>query len=358
MNRGSAYVLILFALGLALFAGAIGGAWERFAPAAYASSVEPVRPGQEDSIRRAVFADQRLWLLSDAGELWAVREADTDAHKIAAPDVTLDICVQQGLPVIATAPRDRAVSWHIRRWQEERWAEVAVVPVENDGLVAIACEPDRLTVVTSRRIVELGPKRRSVMLSNRVPTQPVSVVLATPTHLFVGLNAGEWGGGVQRIDRRTGEVRQLERNESGELCGGPLNSSCDPVNGLALSPWKPSCVVAAVGLIHMSGSGRLVEICEDRIASIHSEPCPGATGSAHCTMPFFGVVATGRTLLAVAPDELVTLDGGGRSAHVPTARFKPYGPFQVSFSPSYVLVNTSANQRHSVSGLTPLIVVR
>jgi hypothetical protein len=361
--KGSAYVLILVVLGLAMLAGAVGGAWESFPPAAYAASIEPVRPGQENSIRRAVFADGRIWLLSDAGAVWTVREDAADAQQIALPGLALDICVQRGLPIIATAPQAHATAWTLWRWQGGRWADAAAIPVEDDGLVAITCEPDRLTLLTSRRIVELaGPRRRVVMLSNRVPSQPMSVVLAAPAHVFVGLNAGEWGGGLQRIDRRTGEVRRLESNVSGELCGGPLNTDCDPVNGIAPSPWKPGCVVAAVGLIHMTGRGRLVEVCEDRITNIHTEPCPsersGKAGAPFCTMPFFGIIEAGGRLLAVAPGELVSLDGSGRASHLPAPRLRPYGPFQVSFTPDYVLLNTSANERHSVSGLTPLLASR
>jgi len=34
-------------------------------------------------------------------------------------------------------------------------------------------------------------------------------------------------------------VSAIERNTSGELCGGPLNTECDPVNGIAAEPQKP-----------------------------------------------------------------------------------------------------------------------
>jgi hypothetical protein len=35
---------------------------------------EPRRPDQEAYLSRAAFADGRLWLLSDAGDLWSIAE--------------------------------------------------------------------------------------------------------------------------------------------------------------------------------------------------------------------------------------------------------------------------------------------
>lgn len=358
MLRGSSLVLILFVLGLAMLAGAVGGSWERFPPAAYAESIEPVRPGQEDSIRRAVFADRRLWLLSDAGEIWAVSKGDGRVRAEPLADVALDLCVQRGRPTIVTAPRHGAVNWRLQRWQDMRWADVANIRVKDEGFVAIACEPDSLIVITSRRLIELGAHPRVTVLSNRVPTRPANVVMATPAYVFVGLNAGEWGGGLQRIDRRTGQVRVIERNETGELCGGPLNVDCDPVNGVARSPRTQGCVVAAVGLVHMMTSGGLVEICGDHVASLYREPCSEDRMSSRCATPFFGLIRSGDALLAVAPDKLVSLGVGGQVSELVAPPFQAYGPFQIGFGPSYVLVKTSANGRRSLSGSTPLIIPR
>jgi hypothetical protein len=44
------------------------------------------------------------------------------------------------------------------------------------------------------------------------------------------------GGGLRRIDRRSGEITVVGQNSTGELCGGQLNTGGDPVNGVAAEP--------------------------------------------------------------------------------------------------------------------------
>ena len=369
MIKGGPYILILCVIGLALLAGGIGGRWEQFSPSAYKSSVEPVRPGQEDAIKRAVFAQERLWLLSDAGELWTVKEDAPKAERVALKEPVLDICIQDGQPVVVTSPRSEVSLWTLRAWSGSSWITVATADPEGEGLVSLQCAPGGLTLLTSGRLIEArGLHQTTVDLSNRVPSQPANTVLATPTHFFVGLNAGEWGGGLQRIDRRTGQVVALERNISGDLCGGPLNPSCDPVNGVVVLPWKPGCVVAAVGLVHMRSRGRLVEVCGEQIDLLHHGPCPypdeqpdrrgGKDNEPRCTEAFFGIVPRSGGLMVVGSNGLSTLDRNGHVERAPLPAFKAYRPFDVSFAKDIVFVRSSANQRHSLSGYTPLMVAR
>jgi len=368
MLRGGAYILILCAVGLALLAGSIGGAWERFPTSAYEAALEPARPGQENSIKRAVFAADNLWLLSDSGELWTVGEFTRDAQRQKLQEPASDICVQNGAPVIVTAPRAGASVWTLRRRVGAQWTTVGTTAIRQEGLVGLFCAADSLLVLTSQRLIEVrGAHQSALNLSNRVPSRPISVSLATPTQLFVGQNAGEWGGGLQSIDRRTGQVRAIEGNVSGELCGGPLNADCDPVNGLAPVPWKPGCVVAAVGLIHMSSHGRLVEVCNDLPKRLHYEPCPSRapepktqskSDEPFCTEAFFGVVAKRDALMALRTAGITTLDREGNAARTSLPAFKPHGPFEVSFTPDAVFVRSSANERQSLSGPTPLMVSR
>jgi len=60
----------------------------------------------------------------------------------------------------------------------------------------------------------------------------VQVSVASPRSgksIYVGVNRGEWGGGLQRVDVQTGVVTNVERRDTKDLRGGPLTSDCDPV---------------------------------------------------------------------------------------------------------------------------------
>src|SRR6185295_5454288 len=114
----------------------------------------------------------------------------------------------------------------------------------------------------------------------------------------------------------------IERNASGELCGGPLNTGCDPVNGIVTAPWKPTCVVAAIGLVHFESSGRLVEICGDTVRRLFFRPlargAPRQNTSTDdekdsATVAFFGLTRVGEEVWAVGIDGLYRMDAKGKT---------------------------------------------
>jgi hypothetical protein len=190
----------------------------------------------------------------------------------------------------------------------------------------------------------------------------------TPRHIFVGFNAGEWGGGLQRIDRATGEVATIEQNDSGELCGGPLNTDCDPVNGIATEPWNADCVAAAVGLVHFAPHGRIVEICDKTVKRLYFKPygppAPNNRVVVHRdepfeTVAFFGLSQQRDALWVVGIDGIYRIGADGAERFFPLPEFKPRGGILVSFDlPDFVLVLTDVNQRKSLSGSVPIIVSR
>jgi hypothetical protein len=83
--------------------------------------------------------------------------------------------------------------------------------------------------------IRAGARQAALRLSGPIQALVTAAVHVTPQAVFVGLNAGEWGGGLKRIDRRSGGVETIERNTTGGLCDGPLNTDCDPVQGLRRS---------------------------------------------------------------------------------------------------------------------------
>jgi hypothetical protein len=332
-----------------------------------ALAVEPIRPGQESSLIRAVFADRHLWLLSDAGQLSAI-EDNGDArvpYDLSTP--VLDLCASDGLPMIITGGDNR--TWALHRWTNHAWPTVKQVPTEGDGLIALSCAAKATTLLTSKRLIEIGQdgQLHIVQLREKLPPGIVTAIYRQGDHIFVSINGGEWGGGLTRIDGRTGAIVPIERNESGELCGGPLSSGCDPGNGIAAEPWNPRCFAVAVGLIHMMMHGRVVEICGENIRSLYTKAfvsdgwgimSKGRKPLSE-TIAFFGITSSNGSLWAVGADGLYRIDSSGKATITPLPAFKTIDHIRVSFKhPQLILVMTDVNQRRSLSGSVPMLVPR
>lgn len=366
MPKGPSYLLILLMVGAVLAIGSAAMLWERYSPDAYITQVEPVRPGQENSLRQAVFASDRLWLLSDAGQLWTVDEATRNVGRSEVPEPVVGLCANH--LGIATVQDHRAGSqaWAIHRQMGQDWHLVAEVEKMGEGLVGLVCDQSALILITSGRLVSVNAQHQTTLrLASRIPARPTSTILSTPTKLFVGLSEGEFGGGLMVIDRRTGAVREVSSNTSGELCGGPLNPDCDPVNGLTMSPWRADCVVAAIGLLHLGAHGRLIEVCDDQVTRIYVGPCPVETdgrgyadGEPYCTEPMFGAVAIGSSVIAVGYSGVMAVDGRGVAQLQGEPRYERYGPFEVHFGSDLIFIMSSANRRTSLGPDTPMLLAR
>jgi hypothetical protein len=331
-----------------------------------AYAVEPQRPGQESFLTRAAFADGRLWILSDAGNLSSVTEGQDVRLPEALPETVLDLCVHDGHPAAITAATDGSM-WTLRQRSHEAWSIAAAIQTDGDGLLGMDCAEGRITLLTSRRLIDIdGGRQNAVWLSGELSRGRITSTFGTSGEFFVGFNAGEWGGGLRRIDRRNGKITIVERNTSGELCGGPLNTACDPVNGIAAEPWKPNCIVAAVGLVHLTPHGRLVEVCGDQVQRLYFRPhgenriaSRDKSDEPFSTVAFFGLARDGDTLLAAGIDGLHEIGPGGIVRIIPLPPFKEVGGVRVSFDvPKFVLVLTNVNQRRSISGAVPLLVPR
>jgi len=323
------------------------------------TAFEPRLPGQESFLTRAAFAGGRLWMLSDAGDVSSVAEGQDRRVVETLPERVADLCVLGGRLTIVTVASDGS-AWTVQERIGEAWSVRATVPSDGDGFLGMDCVSRRLTFLTTRRLVDIDAgQRHAVTLSEalRRPRGRITSIYGTPDELFVGFDAGEWGGGLSRIDRRSGAVSIVERNAGGALCGGPLVTDCDPVNGIATIPWKPGCLAIAVGLVHFAPTGRLVEVCGDQLRELYSKPY--GSGSFPSTVAFFGLVSKDNMLWAMGIDGLHGIGPDGKVQIVPLPRFKSYDGVDISFDlADVVLVLTNVNRRNSVSGPAPLIVPR
>lgn len=346
---------------------------ERFALPAEVMVVEPrqatadAEPDRvaDDAFKRAVFARGRLWLLTDGGKLRTVAENGATAVISGLAGVPVDLCVQDGAPVVLGYA---AGQWTAYRDGGSDWTPLGTVATGGDEFVALNCTDERMTVVTNKRMITLsGGAARSVTLSKSPARAVMATTFDTGDAVLLGLDAGEWGGGLHRIARTDGKVTTVSRTPGGDACGGPLSVACSPVNGIAREPGKPGCLVVAIGLVHMMPSGRLVEVCGDRVARLYFKPYtlerhwtydPAAT-EPYETVPFYGLVEADGALWAVGLDGLYRIgaDGGITFSKLPP--FHDVGGASVSFAlPHLVLVRTSINRRVSVSGAAPMLLAR
>jgi hypothetical protein len=330
-----------------------------------AEAVEPRRSDQESFIRRAVFAEGRLWMLSDAGVLSSVAENDERRTEEALPERAIDLCVADGAPAVLTGAGEQPKLWTLRRRSGGAWKVVAQASRRGDSPFALTCDAGRVNLLTSRRLIDLTDGRAdAVDLEGKIHWGLVASVQADRDALLVGSDAGEWGGGLHRVDRETGVVTTIEKNDSGELCGGPLNTECDPVNGIVADPWKPGCVIASVGLVHMMPHGRLVEVCGRTVRQVYSRPyryreVEGEEPRPYGEIAFYGLVSQDGRLWAAAMDGLYRFDREGEPTVQPLPKFRDVGGVRVSFDvPGLVLVLTDINARTSLSGSVPMMVAR
>jgi hypothetical protein len=285
------------------------------------------------------------------------------------PEPVLDLWSQGRQPAVIKCGHDSCTDWTLRERVDGLWTVTARVSTEGDRLVAVSHVDGTVTLLTRRRIIEIvGDRQTATALLQPLRTRPVASVYIAPASIFIGFNAGEWGGGLQRIDRKTGEVLAIERNTSGELCGGPLNTECDPVNDIAAEPWKPECIAVAVGLVHFAPHGRIVEVCGDIVRRLYVKPYgkqpPGNEvtrkyDEPFSTVAFFGLSRRAGTLWAIGIDGIYQIGPEGVTQSAPLPRFKQIDGLSVSFDlPDVVVVLTDINRRLSISGSVPILVPR
>lgn len=331
------------------------------------SPSEDAEQGAMPPIVRAVFAHDRLWMLHLDGSLVSLDPDGAKPEAVASTGKLIEIC--KSASRLTAIMDDGSGAWTLQQYSPGRWVVAAKLPTDGDTLVALDCvSGGDITLVTNRRLLEVqGGTVHALRLKQELQPPLVNgTALTTGDAVWVGFNIGEWGGGLRRIDRKDGQIAIIERNQSGKLCGGPLNTACDPVNGVAVSPWKPSCVVAAVGLVHMSAHGRIVEVCGKEIRrlffkSLDPQPPHGTLddGEPSSTVAFFGLAHGDRALWAIGIDGLYRFTGPQPPEFQPFPKFRNKGGYWVSFDvPGIALVMTGVNQRASMSGEVSMMALR
>jgi hypothetical protein len=333
-------------------------------PAHPVAGTEIQRPSEEQRIKRAVFAEGKLWLLSDSGVVSTISEGSDKRFKEVLGEAVLDMCLQDLHPIALTCETRTCDSWAILRHSADGWSTVDSVKSEGEKLVAILCEPDSVAILASRSFIRSkGDQQTSIALSEEIsPTFSPIQLLEVPDGLFLGKNIGEWGGGLWRIDRHTGQVLAIDRRSSNVLCSGPLNRDCDPVTGIAIEPWKPDCVVIAIGLVHFMSHGRLVEVCGDDVRTLYSKPHEEELASdRHIvdSVPFYGMANSEDALWTAGTDGIYRIDANGVSYLEPLPKCEWIDGVEVNFDlPHLAIVLETISAGRSVRRAIPMVVAR
>ncbi|WP_155847413.1 hypothetical protein [Asticcacaulis sp. AC402] len=293
----------------------------------------------------AVFADERLWIIQDK-QIYSLAKGEASGRTEALGGPVISLCQATGRLTALTEAPGQTGTLVVYQRGEGHWGKAATLAGAGPELVAMLCVENSVLVVTKRKLitVEKGGTRQIALHGKFSYGQ--QTLLGTRNDIFIGYGRGEWGGGLQAIRREDGRIRSIGKNESGDLCGGPLNADCDPVLGIAVPPWKPECVAVAVGLLHLGIHGRIVTICGDAIQTLYARQFGERFANlaipeseAYDTIPFYDVIGDGDDLLALGMDGLYRISPDGKATILPIPEFESIDGYRISFEiPGVVLI--------------------
>lgn len=324
-------------------------------------------PSRAHWISRAVFANGQLWLLTDDGNLSTIAPGAKRRVAQAISDHVLDLCQSDGVVQVLTCPRDGCATWTLRKFSGDHWHAVKSLPSKGDTVVAAQCDrAGEMTVLSRTRLVELSSRRsHAVSLSDRLPDVPFAATLGSSADVLIGINGGEWAGGLRRIERRSGKIDTLDQRGS-EGCIAEINE-CGPVTAIVDDPWKDHCVIVAIGIVHFVSQGRIDEVCVDGVHIFwsrylppgRSDPILKAGKRPLKTEAFFGLARSGSSLFAIGLDGVYRFEARGKPKIIPLPEFESIDGVSASFAqPDVVLVMRGVNQRRSDMWPVPMLVPR
>lgn len=327
-----------------------------------------------ERIAGGVVFEGRLWLF---GTMTSSKDVSGGLVSLALADDSRQVHFERGVLNIRKSGRDL---WVLRRpspgkqdfvvsvWKNGAFEELArFASSDKDVPFALSNSANRLTVLSTKAIRIFSADKRGwlrVKLKGKLRGgfQDSTASPISGHKIYVGFNTGEWGGGLQEIDIKTGVVTNVERRDTKELCAGPLNSACDPVTGLIPDPQNKECVLAAVGLVHMMSHGRILRVCGKEVSVVFEKSWmvdDVLFKNAKMSEAFFGLIASADGSFWGLTSEALYRFGadGTKKEEYPLPKLAPVsGIYLTRELPGVIVVRTDANWAVSLSGYTPLII--
>ncbi|MDB5429867.1 MAG: hypothetical protein JWP35_983 [Caulobacter sp.] len=322
-------------------------------------------------IHRVALDHDDLWALSEGGALSRIDLAGRTRTVVISADVTDLRKVGGRVTILYGAGKARRLAaWDGQRFVDGpppgNWGDDAPWMIVSGGPTPV--------LLSATRAWKQRPDGRWLSVRLQLPQSTggmwTSSLVSTDGRLaYIGVDRGEWGGGLLRISLATGKGEWAGRscltgNLDADNCKPAQGALFEGVHGIIADPDHPGCLLAAMGLSHMMSSGALVRLCGDRpvIALRHKvelpPPPPGYQNvGGDGDEAFFGLAASSHGGWWAVTQMAAYHEPGGARVLMPTP-FDNIGGVRLGrLGPGAVFVVTMSRAHKSLAGATPLLAV-
>jgi hypothetical protein len=351
-SRIVAVAAIIGAIALSPLAASGGGAADQSEPA--------LDPDVGESIINAVAYGGRLWILGDARSTnfsalvsFSLNGAD---RRLEFPNGVVSL-VNEGKHLWILRACGTPGEYSLLEWRDNAFGLLGRIRLADaEALLAMTAIGGQPVVVSNRAIYVLAQDggwtatRLQPSLGAEFSFGFTAVAASSSAQaLYVGVDRGEWGGDLKRINLTTGAVDEVSE------ASGPL----DPVNAVIPAPDDPDCVIVAVGLVHMASSGRLRKVCGTNVSDVLDRISAIKQGFDDYDLAeaFFGLGASGNGYWAVSNRALYHFGGNVAPSRAELPKAKLWnGLIHSIVDANVVILFSGRNRRFSLSGYTPIVI--
>ncbi len=346
----------------------------------------------KERIAKVVFHSNLLWTLGQNGVLLQTDLAKKRAELFEYAGYVADVYVgDKNELYLLTGDVADALVWRILKKDGDGWSEISTLKIDREQekkgentreIIGLTEYANRFLVLSKTKIYlqEKGDDWKTVNLQTKGNLGLQTPFAATDDgFLYIGLNHGEFGGGLQRISLKDGSAQNIEKKTTGKICARPLDSRCDPVTAVVKDAENSDAVIVAVGLRHFSEQGRIVKVSGGNVDVIFNKTykydeksrkvvpenaCDGENEPNNLdnfeSEGVFGMQSADGDILLVTGRAIYKLADGKIADCSPLPqKFENVGGIAVNESvPGVFLIGTDINWAKSLSGVTPLIAVK
>ena len=342
-------------IGLVLVTGLIFGF-------ANAESAEPeADPDLGTYITAAVATPGELWVLGGERKL-VTFNLESGARQLRLTGA-IDLQKYNGRLLVLREVDHRA---QVLEWKDGSFVAASALQSLSDGETARALIAMGKTVgIVTTRSMYLYRNTTWIRVLPHMPHEgdyrfrpDASLTTGTPksgSSIYLGLNQGEWGGALDRVDVATGHVTAVVDTASPDQGEGRI----EPVTSIIADPVRPDCVMVGIGVVHFLPFGKLVRACGDAQSDFfHPARSAEVNGrTVKIEEAFFGLVPARDGFWAVSSDAIYHFGSEGEPKRFILNNPKPWHGLWVSRDvPGALVVYTEINRRFSVNSGTPIIV--